>query len=102
MNQNESYRIPYFRYYKTVLYLFLRLFGASSIQMGLVFEWVLYLTLRNLDTKFAGSSISFGPLFQFLDLGKDNEDPAFEQQEYLFKGKADNFRRLLSKDQFQT
>ena len=30
--------IPYFRYYKTPLYLFLRLFGASSIQEGLIFK----------------------------------------------------------------
>ena len=50
---NDSKYLPYFRYYKTVLYLFLRPFGASSIQMGLVFEWVLYLTSRHVDTKFA-------------------------------------------------
>ena len=30
--------LPYSRYYKTPLYLFLRLFGASSIQEGLIFK----------------------------------------------------------------
>ena len=31
-------KVPYSRYYKTLLYLFLRLFGASSIQEGLIFK----------------------------------------------------------------
>ena len=43
-NQNFG-QIRYSRDYKTPLYLFLRLFGASSIQVGLLFEWVLYLTI---------------------------------------------------------
>ena len=34
-------QIPYFLYHKTVLYLFPRLFGASSIREGLHFERVL-------------------------------------------------------------
>ena len=44
----KSY-IPYFRYYKTVLYLFLRLFGASFIQVDFIFEWILYSTSRYLN-----------------------------------------------------
>ena len=40
-----------------VLYLFFILFGASSNRMGLVFEWVLYFTVRHLDTKFVGSML---------------------------------------------
>ena len=31
--------IPYSRYYKTPLYFFLRLFGTSSIQEGLIFRY---------------------------------------------------------------
>ena len=34
--------LPYSRYYKTPLYLFLRLFGASSIQEGLIFNLKYY------------------------------------------------------------
>ena len=37
---------PYSLYHKTVLYSFLRHFDASCIRMGLVFKWVLYLTLE--------------------------------------------------------
>ena len=44
--------LPYSLYYKKVLCLFLRLFGASYIREGLVFERVLYLYIRNFDTKF--------------------------------------------------
>jgi hypothetical protein len=41
--QVNRVNLPYFRYYRTPLYLLLRPFGASSIQGGLLFKRVLYL-----------------------------------------------------------
>ena len=69
VNLNAKFHLPYFRYYKMVLYLFLRLFGASSIQMGLVFEWVLYLTSSLLSRHYLqGPPYLFVTFQAFYDL----------------------------------
>ena len=75
-------QISYFCYCKTVL-----IFGASSIQVGLIFS---HLTYSYLDRyyKFACLMLSI-----FKAIIKT------EQQNYLFESKADNFARLRIKYQ---
>ena len=51
--------LPYSRYYKPPLYLFLRLFGASSIQ-----EFVHFPSFSTVELHFGAASIQEGLIFE--------------------------------------
>ena len=59
-NWNDNKReIPYSRYYKPPLYLFLRLFGAASIQ-----EFVHFPSFSTVELHFGAASIQERLLFE--------------------------------------
>ena len=59
LSKNLENKIPYSRYYKPPLYLFLRLFGAASIQ-----EFVYFPSFSTVELHFGAASIQERLLFK--------------------------------------